>query len=120
LQKEVIQLHELPITRSLLDIVKTKAAEINARKVSSVKVVIGELSGVEKDCLAFYFDILKKEYGLDDITLVVDVVPSQVSCRDCNKKFAPVDLPWRCPDCSGLNLAIQNGDECYVESMEVD
>jgi hydrogenase nickel incorporation protein HypA/HybF len=113
-------LHELPITKSLLDIIKTKAVEVNAGKVDSVKVVVGELSGVEKDCLAFYFDILKKDYGLDDTRLIVEVVPSQVVCRDCNKKFVPQNLPWACPDCSGLNLTIQNGDECYIESMEVD
>ena len=110
----------MPITRSLLDIVKAKAEEINASKVNSVRVVIGELSGVEKDCVTFYFDILKKEYGMENASLVFDDVQAQIVCRDCRKKFTPKDIPWSCPDCSGLNLSIENGDECYVESIEVD
>ncbi len=113
-------MHELSITRSLLDIVKSKAEEINAAKVKSIKVVIGELSGVEKGCVAFYFDILKKDYGMDDTGLVFDIVPAKVFCRDCRKDFAPTDVPWVCPDCSGLNLDIENGSECFVESIEVD
>ena len=110
----------MPITRNLLEIVKTKAEEINARKINCIKVVIGELSGVEKDCVGFYFDILKKEYGMDDTSLAFDVIQAQVVCRDCQKKFTPENLPWVCPDCSGLNLTIENGGECYVESIEVD
>ena len=113
-------MHELPVTKSLLDIVKNKAVEINARKVTRINAVFGELSGVEPDCIKFYFDILKTEYGLEEATLEVRRVPALLTCRDCQQEFHTEELPWICPHCSSLNLNINKGSECYLESIEVD
>ncbi len=113
-------MHELPVTQSLLDIVKNKAVEINARKVIRINAVVGELSGVEPDCVKFYFDVLKTEYGMDETTLEFTRVPALLTCRDCQQEFHTEEIPWICPQCSGLNLNINKGSECYIESIEVD
>ena len=114
------KLHEFSITQSLLDIVAEKAREIKAEKVSSINIVIGELSGVEQSCVKFYFDFLKKDYGLEDASLNFKIIPATVKCRDCGSEFSSEDLPWACPDCNSNSVSIINGSECYLESIEVE
>jgi hydrogenase nickel incorporation protein HypA/HybF len=104
----------------MLDIVVDKARESGKGKVTRINTVIGALSGVEKSCVQFYFDCLKAEYGLSEAALDITFIPALLRCRDCNKEFATDDLPWLCPDCGGFSVAIIKGNECYVESIEVE
>lgn len=53
-------MHELSITQSMLDIVLDQAKTADAKKVTKINLVIGELSGVVSDCVQFYFDFLKR------------------------------------------------------------
>jgi hydrogenase nickel incorporation protein HypA/HybF len=104
----------------MLDIVVEKARESGAEKVTRINTVIGALSGVEKSCVEFYFDCLKKEYGLSQAELDITSVPVSLKCRDCTAEFSSEDLPWSCPQCGGYSIAITRGNECYVESIEVE
>lgn len=113
-------MHELPITQSMLDIVVNKARESGREKVTRINTVIGILSGVEKSCVEFYFDCLKAEYSLTDAVLDIIVIPAQLKCRNCGREFAAEDLPWSCPGCDSYSVAIIKGNECYVESIEVE
>jgi hydrogenase nickel incorporation protein HypA/HybF len=112
--------HELPITQSMLDIVVEKARESGAEKVTKINTVIGALSGVEKSCVQFYFDCLKTEYGLSEAALDITSVPVLLKCRSCGREFASEELPWSCPGCQGYSVTIIKGNECYVESIEVE
>ena len=113
-------MHELSITKNLLEIVKDKSSEAKAQKVGQISIVVGELSGVEMECIQFYFDILKKDYNLEEAVLNFCNVPSLLKCRTCGQEFHAEDLPWICPGCGGYSLEILKGSECYVESIEVD
>ena len=104
----------------MLDIVVEKARESGAEKVTKINTIIGTLSGVEQSCLEFYFDCLKSEYGLSDAVLEVTPVPVLLKCRKCDKEFSSDDLPWTCPHCGGYSIAVVRGNECYVESIEVE
>ena len=113
-------MHELPITQSMLDIVVEKARESGAEKVTKINTVLGALSGVEKSCMELYFDCLKGEYGLTDAELSITSIPVLLKCRKCDTEFSSDDLPWTCPNCGGYSIAIVKGNECYVESIEVE
>lgn len=113
-------LHELSVTRNIIEIALQKAAEAGAKKISSIDVVIGELSSIEPDCVSFYYEILKKDYGLENTSLVYRRVAALLKCRECKKEFLGAEMPWACPYCESFNLEIKKGSECYVESIEVD
>ncbi len=113
-------MHELSITQSIMDIVLTQARAADARKVTKINLVIGELSGVVSDCVQFYFDFLKKGNVAEEAILDFKQVPVELRCRNCQTVFNPNDSVWVCPNCQGTGLDVIKGQESYVESIEVE
>ncbi len=100
-------MHELPVTRNIIEIAIEKAAQAKAQKISRIDVVIGEISGVETDCVSFYFDILKKDYDMAGTSLIFHTEAASLQCRQCNREFSSKGIPWACPECNSLNVAIK-------------
>jgi hydrogenase nickel incorporation protein HypA/HybF len=113
-------MHELSITQSIMDIVLNQAKEAQAKKVTRINLVIGELSGVVSDCVQFYFDFLKKGNAAEEATLDFKLVPIELRCRDCQTAFHPEDSTWICPNCRSTALDVIGGQESYIESIEVE
>jgi len=113
-------LHELSITQSILSIVLDKAGEAEARRVSRINIVTGELSGIVDDCVEFYFDFLSKDTIAAGASLSFRHPPTRLRCRRCSRVFEPEDLNWICPDCGEQAVEIISGRECYLESIEVE
>ena len=103
-----------------MDIVLEQAKAADAKKVTRINVVIGELSGVESDCVQFYFDFLKKGNPAEEATLDFKLVPVELRCRDCQTLFNPNGSVWVCPACKGTGIEVVHGQESYVESIEVE
>jgi len=113
-------MHELSVTQSMMDIVLDQAKAADAKKVTKINVVIGELSGVVSDCVQFYFDFLKKGNAAEEATLDFKLVPVELKCRDCQTIFSPDGSTWVCPKCKGIGIDVVHGQESYVESIEVE
>ena len=113
-------MHEFGITENIVNIALAKADEAQARKVTQINLVIGELSGFAPDCIQFYFDSLSKDTIAQGAILHFELVPAQLSCRDCSAIFQPRDTLWSCPECRGQSVEISKGRELYMESMEVE
>ena len=54
-------MHELSLVSNLLDIVREKAEEIKAFKITRIRLQVGVLSGAVPELLESAFDIYKKE-----------------------------------------------------------
>jgi len=104
----------------MMDIVLDQAKAANAKKVTRINVVIGEMSGVVSDCIQFYFDFLKKGNAAEEAILDFKLVPVELKCRECQTVFNPNGSAWVCPNCHCTNLAVIKGQESYVESIEVE
>ena len=113
-------MHELAITQNILTIVLDKANELSAARVTRVKVVIGELSGVVSDSVQFYFEFLREDTPAREAAIDFTPIPARLRCRDCRSEFRPEDVPWVCPSCGGLGVEVLGGRELYVESIEVE
>ena len=113
-------MHELFITQSILDIVLNQAKAAQAKKVTRINLVVGELSGVVSDCVQFYFDFLKKGNAAEEAVLDFKLVPIELRCRDCQTTFHPNESAWVCPNCQGTGLDVIGGQESYIESIEVE
>lgn len=113
-------MHELSITQNIVDIVLSKAQEVQASKVTRISLVIGELSGFATDCVGFYFDFLSKGTIAEAAALEFQSVPAQLRCRVCSTTFGLQDDDWICPKCHDLTVEIVSGREMYIESMEVE
>jgi hydrogenase nickel incorporation protein HypA/HybF len=113
-------MHELAITQSMLDLVLEQAKEAGAERVGKVNLVIGEMSGVVDECVAFYFEFLSKDTMAQGATLSFQRVPTQARCRNCREIFALKEFDWSCPSCHNSQMEIVAGNELYIESIEVE
>jgi hydrogenase nickel incorporation protein HypA/HybF len=116
-----IIVHELSVTKGILEIVNDKALVAAGKaKVRSILVQVGELSGVEPGSVSFYFDIMRKDYGLEEASINFVLIPAVMKCAKCGIEFKYEPLAWNCPSCGDPGLSIIAGSDCCVESIEVD
>ena len=97
-----------------------KATEAQAKKIISINLVVGELSGVVGDCVQFYFDAISRGTIADGAKLCFETKPTQIRCRKCQSVFTPADHEWSFPQCHETSVEIVTGRECYMESIEVE
>ena len=113
-------MHELSITEDLLQIVLEEVKKYSLSKVNTVKVRIGELTGVQTEALTFCFEQLIKDTPVEGADLQIDKVPIKVKCLDCEAVFRADDHSFFCPKCSGLHTELLSGRELYVHEIEGD
>ena len=112
-------MHEQSIVASLMSMAIEDAKKNNAQKILSIKLVIGELTGVEKDAVIFYFGFLSKDTMAEGANLEFNYTKPQLRCRDCDVIFPKEKLNFNCPQCNKKAIEIIGGRELYIESMEV-
>jgi hydrogenase nickel incorporation protein HypA/HybF len=113
-------MHELSITENMLSLALGKAGEANAKKITRINLILGELSGVVGECVQQYFEFIGKDTIAEGAALTFEKRPTVLKCRECNKTFHPVEGAWTCPDCHNISLEIISGRECNLESIEVE
>jgi hydrogenase nickel incorporation protein HypA/HybF len=113
-------MHELSLTEKIFKIVMAQAMAHHAKQVTKVKIVIGELSGVLGSSVEFYFQLLAKETIAEHAILEFNRVPARLFCIQCNKEFVKEARDFTCPNCGNLARLTEIGQECVVESIEVD
>lgn len=114
---EVI-MHETALTQNLINIACTAIEGKNIKKVNSVTVCVGALSGVLYDAMEFAFEAMKRGTVLETAGLVFEELPVSAKCRDCTAVYAPVGFPYICPDCGSRYFEIIGGEEVYIKNID--
>jgi hydrogenase nickel incorporation protein HypA/HybF len=112
-------MHEQSIVASLLSMAIEDAKKDNAQRIISIKLVVGELTGIEKDAVSFYFGFMAKNTIAAGAALEFNYTKAQLRCRDCDIFFPRDRLEFNCPECNGKAIEIVGGRELYIESMEL-
>lgn len=113
-------MHELAITQSILDIARTVADEHGAKRVKSVRIMLGEYSGVVPQCIQYYFDVVSKDTVAEGAFLDIQRLPVVIRCNTCEKESRIDRLHVACPLCGSTDLKLIGGREFYIESLEVE
>ena len=81
-------MHELPVTRSILDIALVHAEANSVSRILSIHLEIGELSDLENEWIQRYFDYLSKGTIAEGAKLKIKRMPVVMQCAVCSKSFA--------------------------------
>ena len=113
-------MHELSVCQAMLEQVESLAAQHEATGVSSIKVAIGPLSGVEAQLLAQAFPIAAAGTLAANAVLEIDVTPIRVRCRQCGAESDASRNKLVCGKCGDWQTTIISGDEMLLASVELE
>jgi hydrogenase nickel incorporation protein HypA/HybF len=113
-------MHESGLTEDLFTHAMQHAREANARRVISVRVIIGALSDATPESIRFYFASLAAGTIAEGAELEFDRSPGKAHCTACGHDVNIDELYSTCPDCGTLALKITGGNGVYLESLEVE
>ena len=113
-------MHELEITQHILADSIKEAQRHGASANKEIRLAIGPFSGFVPECIQMYMDVLAEGTIAQGAVIRVREVPLRVLCRDCGQTAQIDRAHIECPYCHGLNLKRLSGNECMIESLEVD
>ena len=76
-------MHELAVCQALIEQVERVARDNDARRVISIVITVGPLSGVEPKLLEHAYPLAAAGTVAEHAALVVVTVPVRVRCRTC-------------------------------------
>lgn len=110
-------MHELSVTESILDIALRHA---DGRTVTDIYLVIGQLSSIVDDSVAFYWDFVSQGTTAQAARLHFQRIPAEFACQSCQHHYPPSDHTLACPSCGSTQVRLVKGQEFYVEAIEVE
>jgi hydrogenase nickel incorporation protein HypA/HybF len=123
-------MHELSIVSSVLDQLEELKKQHAGARFSKVGLRVGELAGVDVDCLRFGFECVVKDTDWADLALEIEEVQRRQRCPRCNNEFAagnwaadfpPMALPFTaCPKCGEAGTITIAGEELQIAYVEVE
>ena len=113
-------MHELYATQAILERALQKAGEQNAARITSLYVVVGEISTYTDDSVQFYWDEISKGTIAEGAMLHFRHVPAELQCMTCFTKYHPAEGEIVCPNCGSTGARIWSGEEFYVEALDVE
>lgn len=113
-------MHELYVTESLLNTVLDEAQKVRATKVRAINLKIGEFSGIEEECLRFYFKIISKKTPAHGAKLNISYEKARFKCSMCKREFERMAFRFSCPACGAYGLLTEGGGGLFIESIEVE
>jgi len=111
-------MHEMSITKSMLEIVAREMAASGMSSLKKLKVRVGELTAVEPESLRFCFEAATSGTTLEGATLEVEDVPLKGRCFGCAAEFRITAFVCRCPVCGASEIERVSGDELDIISIE--
>lgn len=112
-------MHELSIAQNILEIVLANLPAGEDHSVKSVKLKVGEQSGVVADSLEFCFTAITQGTPLEGAELDIVRVPFVLKCKKCDESFQSEAGIVLCPSCGGMDVEVLSGTELQVVELEL-
>jgi hydrogenase nickel incorporation protein HypA/HybF len=100
--------------------VQTIADEYPSCQVKSIRVRIGEFSGVEPELLANAYSLLVTDTSFARARLEVNRAKLEAVCSLCESDFRIKRFTFRCPYCGSRELSVVGGEELLLESIAME
>jgi hydrogenase nickel incorporation protein HypA/HybF len=117
-------MHELPLTKSILEMAVKYAQRTDSRKVVTIVLRLGALRDIKKEWIQHYFNYISKGTIAEDAEILVIPDPIVCHCNDCGKDFEINRDGYACesilcPNCSTRNYTLVSGTKFQIEGIEV-
>ena len=113
-------MHELALTRSLIDLVQTEAKNQGFTRALELRLKVGAYSGVVPDYILDLFPHVSEGTPCEGAALFFETVPARFRCADCGYEGEIDRKSACCPVCGGTALKMTAGREFYVDSLKVE
>lgn len=113
-------MHELPVARSVLQIALRYAEQEQAKRITDLFLVIGDLSSIVDDSIQFYWDIISRGTIAEGATLHFERVPMKMVCFGCGQTYYPEAGTLACPHCQSTSVQVAGGDEFRLDSIDIE
>ena len=112
-------MHELGIVYHIIRDVENVARANGVSRISSVTLLLGEVSGVVPDLLldAWRWAADKKPIA-QGAELIVEPVEAVTHCEACGRDYATVEHGKTCPHCGSGETYLLQGQEVMIKQIE--
>ena len=110
-------MHELSVAKEIIAIVEDEMAQRKLRRIDTVSVRIGALTGVNAEALTFGFIASVAETLLEGAQLVIEEVPVICRCCACGKRFETEGFVFICPACGSIDTEVVQGEELDIDHL---
>ena len=113
-------MHEISLVKALLCQIEDLVVQHRAKRVSCVKLTVGEFSGVEPDLLEMAFVQQSQNSTIAGASLSMTRRPLTGVCRSCSEEFPIVQFRFQCPGCGSADVQVSSGEELILESVTME
>ena len=113
-------MNELNAAQSLLEKALQKAKEAQARRITHLYLVLGELSDYTAESVRSHWDRASRGTLAQGAVLHFRRIVAEVQCMSCFTKYHPKDGRLICPNCGGVGARIIAGEEFYMEGLDTE
>lgn len=113
-------MHELAVCQGLMQQVHRVAERERAKRVTSITLQIGPLSGVEAPLLQEAFPIAAAGSLAEGAELLVERTPILVECLECGAHSEAKPNKLVCGQCGDWRTRLLSGEEMLLKSLELE
>lgn len=114
-------MHELGIVTHVAKTLDELAEENKIRKIGSVTLQVGEVSGIMTDYFVDCWDYFKGRHPvLKDAVMKIETIPAVTFCEDCKQEYETVKYGRTCPYCHSEYTYLVQGNECTIKEIEAE
>jgi hydrogenase nickel incorporation protein HypA/HybF len=134
-------MHEWALAESILTTAIEESKKEKIKKITEIKIAIGELQQIEKNIFKFALDEIIKEQGqiLKNVKIIIKTEKSKLKCKNCENSwsfneikkeidedesesihFIPetVFVHTRCPKCGSPDFEITTGRRVSITQIK--
>ena len=112
-------MHELGVANEILDVALSEAERHAAKKVTSIRLLVGVLRSIEPGNLSFLFEHLARGTPAEGALLEIVEEPVRIECPACGPSEARA-FTFVCPRCKGSGVSVTGGDTLAILSLDIE
>ncbi|MBO6108980.1 MAG: hydrogenase maturation nickel metallochaperone HypA [Eubacterium sp.] len=114
-------MHEMSYVVAFSNQAIEEAKRQKAKKVLSITVSVGKMTGVLPEYLYKYYPEAVSGTILEDSELIVEEIPVKAVCESCGREYAPdKEHKYLCPYCGDGRGRVIAGRDVVLERIEIE